>query len=113
MTELSTIIRILVSRTTSPILSLKLREECRLRVFKNRVLRIIHEPKRDEVMGGWRKLHDKDLCDLNPLPSIIRMTKSRKMRWVGACSMNGREEEYIYVISGKARSQHTTRKTRI
>jgi hypothetical protein len=61
--------------------SLILREEQRLRVFENRVLRIFG-PKRDETMGwgGWRKLHN-ELCDLYSSPSIIRMIKSRRMRW--------------------------------
>jgi hypothetical protein len=62
---------------------LTLREEHRLRVFENRVLRRIFEPKRDEVMGGWRKLHYKELHDLYSSPSIIRMIKSGRMRWAG------------------------------
>jgi hypothetical protein len=62
------------------ILSLTLREEHRLRVFENRVLRKIFGPKRDEVMVEWRKLHNKELHDLYSLPSIIRIIKSRRMR---------------------------------
>jgi hypothetical protein len=61
--------------------SLTLREEHRLRVFENRVLRRIFGPKRDEVTGGWRKLHSEDLHNLYSSPSIIRMIKSRWMRW--------------------------------
>jgi hypothetical protein len=53
--------------------SLTLREEHRLRVFENRVLRRIFGPKRDGVTGGWRKLHNEKLHDLYPSPSIIRM----------------------------------------
>jgi hypothetical protein len=53
-----------------------LREEHRLRVFENRVLRRIFGPKRDEVTGEWRKLHSKELDDLYPSPSIIRIIKS-------------------------------------
>jgi hypothetical protein len=49
-------------------------------VFENRVLRRIFGPKRDEVMGEWRKLHNEKLRDLYSLPSIIRIIKSRKMR---------------------------------
>jgi hypothetical protein len=64
-------------------LSLALREEHRLRVFENRVLRRVFGPKRDEVMGGWRKLHKEELHDLYSLPSIIRIIKSRRIRWVG------------------------------
>jgi hypothetical protein len=52
-----------------------LREEHRLRVFENKVLRRIFEPKRDEVMGGWRKLHNEDLHDLCCSPSIIKIMK--------------------------------------
>jgi hypothetical protein len=55
--------------------SLTLREEHRLRVFENRVLRGIFEPNRDEVTGGWRKLHNEKLHDLYSSPSIIRMFK--------------------------------------
>jgi hypothetical protein len=75
--------------------SLTLKEEHRLRVFENRVLRGIFGPMRDEVMGEWRKLHNKELHDLYSSPSIIRIIKSRKMRWVEACSTNVGEEECI------------------
>jgi hypothetical protein len=62
--------------------SLTLREEHKLRMFENRVLRRIFGPKRDEVSGGWRKLHNVELHDLCSLPSIITIMKSR-MKWVG------------------------------
>jgi uncharacterized membrane protein len=58
-------------------------EEHRLRVFENSVLRRIFGPKRDEVTGGWRKLHNEDLHNLYFSPNIIRMIKSIKMRWKG------------------------------
>jgi hypothetical protein len=61
--------------------SLTVREEHNLRVFENRVLRRIFGPKRDEVMGGWRKLHNEELHDLYSLASIIGIIKSRRMRW--------------------------------
>jgi hypothetical protein len=63
--------------------SLTLREEHGLRVFENRVLRRIIGPKRDEETGGWRKLRNEDLHNLYSSPSIIRMIKSRRMRWTG------------------------------
>jgi hypothetical protein len=56
---------------------LTLREELRLRVFENRVLRRVFGPKRDEVMGEWRKLHNEELNDLYSLPNIVRVVKSR------------------------------------
>jgi hypothetical protein len=59
---------------------LTLREECRLRVFENRVLRRIFGPKRDEVSGEWRRLHNKELYALYSSPNIIRVIKSRRLR---------------------------------
>jgi len=59
--------------------SLTLREERRLRVFESRVLRVFG-PKRDEVTGQWRKLHNGELSDLYSLPNIVRVVKSRRMR---------------------------------
>jgi hypothetical protein len=52
-------------------------------VFENKVLRRIFEPKKDEVTGGWRKLHNEKLHNLKSSPSITRMNKSRRMRWAG------------------------------
>jgi hypothetical protein len=63
--------------------SLILREEQRLRVFENRVLRRIFGPKRYELLGQWKKLHNEDLPDLYSLPSIIKIINSRRMRWAG------------------------------
>jgi hypothetical protein len=70
--------------------SLTLREECRLRVFKNRVLRRIFGPKRDEVTREWRKLHKKELYDLYSSPNIIRAIKSIKMGWTGHVASVGK-----------------------
>jgi hypothetical protein len=63
--------------------SLTLREEHRLSVVENRVLRRIFGSKRDGVTGDWRKLHIEELHNLNSSPSIVRMMKSRMMRWAG------------------------------
>jgi hypothetical protein len=62
--------------------SLTLREEGRLRVFENRMLRVFG-PKKDEVTGEWRKLHNEELNDLYSLPNIVRVVKSRRMKWAG------------------------------
>jgi hypothetical protein len=63
--------------------SLTLREEHRLRVFENRVLRRIFGPERDEVTGEWRKLHNEEFRDLYSSPSIIRIIKPGRMTWAG------------------------------
>jgi hypothetical protein len=61
--------------------SLTLKEECRLRVFEDRVLRRIFEPNRDEVTREWGRLHNKELYALYSSPNIIRVMKSRRLRW--------------------------------
>jgi len=63
--------------------SLTLREERWLRVFENRVLRRIFGPKRDEVTGEWRKMHNEELNDLHSSPNIVRVVKSKIMKWAG------------------------------
>jgi hypothetical protein len=72
--------------------SLALREERRLRVFENRVLRRIFGPKRDEVAGEWRKLHNEELLDLYFSPTIVRVIKSSRMWWAGHVARLGRGE---------------------
>jgi hypothetical protein len=71
--------------------SLALREERILRVFENRVLRRIFVPKRDEETGGWTKLHNEELHKLYSSPSIIRIIKSRRIRWAGHVARMGGE----------------------
>jgi hypothetical protein len=81
--------------------SLTLREEHRLRVFENRVLRRIFGPKRDEVTGEWRKLHNKELHDLYPSPSIITIIKSRRMRWADHVARMGEKKNAYRLLVGK------------
>jgi len=72
--------------------SLTLREECRLRVFENRVLRKIFGHKRHEVTGQWRKLYNEELNNLYSSPNIIRVIKSRRMRWAGQIERKGKKK---------------------
>jgi len=81
--------------------SLTLREERRLRVFENRVLRRIFGPKRNEVTGEWRKLHNEELRDLYSLPNIVRVVKSRRMRWAGHVVRMGAGRGVHRVLVGK------------
>ena len=69
--------------------SLTLREEHRLRVFENRVLRRIFGPKRDGVTGEWGKLHNEELNDLYYSPNIVQVIKLRRMRWAGHLAIMG------------------------
>jgi len=78
-----------------------LREERRLRVLENRVLRRVFVPKRDEATGKWRKLHNEELRDLNSLPSIARVVKSRRMRWTGHVARMGEGRGVHRVLVGK------------
>jgi hypothetical protein len=75
--------------------SLTLREEHRLRTFEHRVLRRIFGPKRCEVTGGWRKLYNEELHNLYSSPSIIKVIKSRRMRWAGHVAQMGRRGIYV------------------
>jgi hypothetical protein len=61
-------------------------------VFENRILRGTFGPKKDEVTGGWRKLHNEELHDLYSSPSIVRIMESRKMRWAGHVARIGKRE---------------------
>jgi hypothetical protein len=77
------------------------REEHRLRVFENRVLRRIFGPKRGEVTGEWKKLHNEELHDLYSSPSIIRIIKSRRMRWAGHVARIGEKRNAYRLLVGK------------
>jgi len=68
-----------------------LRKERRLRVFENMVLRRVFGPKKDEVTGEWRKLHKEELNDLYTLPNIVRVVKSKRMRWAGHVARMGED----------------------
>jgi hypothetical protein len=78
--------------------SVTLREEHRLRVFENRVLRGIFGPKRDEVTGEWRRLHNEELNDRYSSTNIIRVIKSRKMRWAGHVARMGDRGAYRVLV---------------
>jgi hypothetical protein len=82
--------------------SLTLREEHRLRVFENRVLRRMFGPKRDEVTGEWRRLHNGELHNLYLSPDIIRQIKSRRMRWAGHVARMGEGRNVYTVLVGKS-----------
>jgi len=73
----------------------------RLRVFENRVLRRVFGPKRDEVTGEWRKLHNEELSDLHSLPNIVRVVKSRRMRWAGHVAHKGQGRRVYRVLVRK------------
>jgi hypothetical protein len=79
--------------------SLTLRKEHRLRVFENRVLRRIFRPKRDEVTGEWRRLHNEELNDLYSSPNIIWVIKSRRIRWARhVAHMGDRRGAYMVLV---------------
>jgi hypothetical protein len=84
------------------VLSVALREECRLRVFENRVLRRIFGPRRDEVTGEWRRLHKKKLYALYSSPNIIRMIKSRRLRLAGHVARMGVKRGAYRALVGKS-----------
>jgi len=81
--------------------SLTLREERKLRVFENMVLRRIFGPKRDEVTREWRKLHNEELNDLHSSPNTVRVIKSRRMRWAGHVAPMGEKRGVYRILVGK------------
>jgi hypothetical protein len=92
--------------------SLTLREEYRLKVFENRMLRRMFEPKKDEIIDSCKTLHNEKLRNLYFLTNIIEMIKSRSMRWAGKEALMGKKRNACSAFGGKARRKDTTRKTR-
>jgi hypothetical protein len=82
-------------------LGLTLRKEQRLRVFENRVLRRIFGPKRDEATVEWRKLHNEELNEPYSSPNIIRVIKSRRMRWAGHVARMGKKRDAHRILVGR------------
>jgi len=92
--------------------SLTLREEKKLRVFEKTVLRRIFGPRKDEVTGEWRRLHNEELNDLKSSPNIVRVIKSRRMRWAGHVARMGEERGVYRVLVGKAEGKRPLGKPR-
>ena len=85
--------------------SVTLREENRLGVFENRVLRNMFGPKRDEVTGEWRRLHNKKLHALYSSPNIIRVLKLRRIRWAGHVARMGDRRGAYTVLVGRPKAK--------
>jgi hypothetical protein len=94
------------------ILSPTLREGHRLRVFENKVLRRIYEPKMNGVIGGWRKLHNEGLHNLYSSESIIRIMKSRSMRLAGHVARIGQKRNAYRIFVGKLEVKRQLRRPR-
>jgi hypothetical protein len=77
-------------------------------VFENRVLRRMYGPKRDAVMGEWRKQHREELRKLYSSPDIVRQIKSRRMRWTGHVARMGEERKVYKVLVGKSEGKRRT-----
>jgi hypothetical protein len=81
-------------------------------VFENRVLRRIFGPRRDEVTGEWRKLHNEELHNLYSSPNIIRMINSRIMRWAGHIVRMGETRNAYRILVGKPEGKRPLRRPR-
>jgi hypothetical protein len=88
-----------------------LREEHRLRVFENRVLRKIFGHKREED-GSWRKLHDDELRSLYFSPNIVRLIKAKRMRWAGYVALMGEDRSVYRVLVGRLEGKRPLGKPR-
>jgi hypothetical protein len=80
------------------------------KVFENGVLRRIFGPKRDEVMGGWRKLHNEELHNLYTSPSVIRTFKSMRMRWAEYITQIGEKRNAYIILVGKPEGKRPLRR---
>jgi len=87
-------------------------EERKLRVFENMMLRRIFGPRRGEVMGEWRRLHNKELNDLYSSPNSVRVIKSRRMRWAGHVAHMGEERGVYRILVGKLEGRRLLRSPR-
>jgi hypothetical protein len=92
--------------------SLTLREEGRLRVFENRVLRRVFGPKRDEMTEKWRKLRNEELNDLYSLPNIVRVVTLKIMRWAGHLARMGEERGVHRMLVGKTEGKRSMERPR-
>ena len=92
--------------------SLTVGEERRLGVFENRVLRRIFGPKKEEVKGEWRKLHNEELNDLYCSPNFVRVIKSRRMRWAGHMARMWEKRAVYRVLVGKPKGERPLRRLR-
>jgi len=93
--------------------SLILREERKLRVFENMVLRRIFGPRTDEVTGEWRRLHNEELNDLCSSPNIVWLINSRRMRWAGHVARMGEERGVYRVLVGKTEGRRPLGRPRL
>ena len=82
-------------------------------MFENRVLRRVFGPKRDELTGEWRKLYNEELSDMYSVPNIVRVVKSRRMRWTGHVARMRERRGAYRVLVGKPLGKETTWKTQV